>query len=84
MEKGPKIAVWPVYQKENIHITGWQLTKALESWSWRGCAGMDAKIEVYARAHSVELFLNGICIGKKKIPKKSCRGDFQNGIQRCK
>lgn len=73
LEKGPRIAVWPVYQKENLHITGWQLTKALESWSWRGCAGMDAKIEVYARAHSVELFLNGICIGKKKIPKKSCR-----------
>lgn len=77
LEKGPKIAVWPVYQKENIHITGWQLTKALESWSWRGCAGMDAKIEVYARAHSVEMFLNGICIGKKKIPKKSCRVIFR-------
>lgn len=77
LEKGPRIAVWPVYQKENLHITGWQLTKALESWSWRGCAGMDAKIEVYARAHSVELFLNGICIGKKKIPKKSCRVIFR-------
>lgn len=77
LEKGPRIAVWPVYQKENLHITGWQLTKALESWSWRGCAGMDAKIEVYARAHSVELFLNGICIGKKKIPKKSCRVIFK-------
>lgn len=77
LEKGPRIAVWPVYQKENLHITGWQLTKALESWSWRGCAGMDARIEVYARAHSVELFLNGICIGKKKIPKKSCRVIFR-------
>lgn len=77
LEKGPRIAVWPVYQKENLHITGWQLTKALESWSWRDCAGMDAKIEVYARAHSVELLLNGICIGKKKIPKKSCRVIFR-------
>ena len=41
-ETGPFIAVKPVYQKENLQLTGWALSKALESWSWRGCAGVKA------------------------------------------
>lgn len=76
-EKGPFMAVIPVYQKEKLHITGWQLTKALESWSWRGCAGMTATVEVYARAASVELFVNGKSVGKKPIPRKNCRTVFK-------
>lgn len=76
VEKGPCMAIWPVYQTEKLNITGWQLTKALESWSYRGCEGMPAKVEVYARAASVELFLNGKSLGKKKMPKKNCRVVF--------
>lgn len=76
-EKGPFMAVMPVYQKEKLHITGWQLTKALESWSWRGCTGMPATVEVYARAAAVELFVNGKSVGKKAVPKKNCRVVFQ-------
>lgn len=75
-EKGPLMAVLPVYQKEKLRITGWQLTKALESWSWRGCAGMPASVEVYARAASVELFVNGKSAGRKNLPKKNCRVVF--------
>ncbi len=75
-EKGPRMAIWPVYQTEKLHITGWQLTKALESWSYRGCEGMPAKIEIYARAFAVELFLNGKSVGKKRMPKKNCRVVF--------
>lgn len=77
IEKGPFMAVMPVYQKEKLRITGWQLTKALESWSWRGCTGMPATVEVYARAASVELFVNGKSVGKKAMPKKNCRVVFQ-------
>ena len=76
-EKGPFMAVMPVYQKEKLRITGWQLTKALESWSWRGCAGMTTTVEVYARAATVELFVNGKSAGKKQMPKKNCRTVFQ-------
>lgn len=76
-EKGPFMAVMPVYQKEKLRITGWQLTKALESWSWRGCTGMPATVEVYARAAFVELFVNGKSVGKKAMPKKNCRIVFQ-------
>ena len=48
-ETGPFIAVKPVYQKENLNLTGWALTKALESWSWRGCAGEKAEVEVFCK-----------------------------------
>lgn len=78
---GPFIAVDPVYQKEKLRLTGWQLTKALESWAWDGCNGEPAKVEVYARAAQVELFINGKSSGKKKV--KKCRANFnityQNG-----
>ena len=73
-ETGPFIAVDPVYQKEKFRLTGWQLTKALESWAWDGCNGEPAKVEVYARAAQVELFINGKSAGKKKV--KKCRANF--------
>ena len=73
-ETGPFIAVDPVYQKEKLRLTGWQLTKALESWAWGGCSGEPAKVEVYARAAQVELFINGKSVGKKNL--KKCRANF--------
>lgn len=75
-EKGPLIAVNPVYQKEKLNLTGWQLTKALESWSWRGCAGQTAAVEVYARAAEVELLVNGKAVGRKSY-KNTCRRVFK-------
>lgn len=78
-ETGPFIAVDPVYQKEKFRLTGWQLTKALESWAWDGCNGEPAKVEVYARAAQVELFINGKSVGKKKV--KKCRANFNTTYQ---
>ena len=75
-EQGPFIAVEPVYQTEKLAITGWQLTKALESWSWRGCSGKQANVELYARAAEVELFVNGKSVGKKSM-KNKCRVRFK-------
>lgn len=78
--QGPFIAVTPVYEREKLNLTGWQLTRAVESWSWRGCAGMPAVIEVYARAYEVELFINGTSIGRKKM-KRNCRIIFKSTYQ---
>ena len=72
--KGPFIAVKPVYQKEKLQLTGWALTKAVESWSWRGCDGEKAEVEVFARAAEVELKINGKTAGRKKV--KKCRTKF--------
>lgn len=79
-ETGPFLAVDPVYQKEKLRLTGWALTKAVESWSWRGCAGQPAKVEVYARAAEIELLVNGKSVGKKKL-KKKCRAIFQTAYE---
>lgn len=76
LEKGPVIAVYPVYQKEKLNLTGWQLTKALESWSWHGCEGQTATVEVYARAAEVELLVNARAVGRKSF-RHTCRRVFK-------
>lgn len=74
-EKGPLIAVKPVYQRGKHSPSAWKMTDAMESWTWPGCEGMKAAVEVYARASQVALYINGKCAGKKKL-KKSCRTIF--------
>ncbi len=74
---GPFIAAIPVYEDETPRINGWMLTKALESWSYRGCEGRTAQVEVYARAAEVELRLNGRRAARKKVKKNDCRTRFR-------
>ncbi len=66
---GPLIGVQPVDRTDNPNLTGWSLTKAIESWAWNGCEGMKATVEVYSRAAEVELFLGGKSVGRKKTSK---------------
>jgi hypothetical protein len=53
----------------------WRGTNAIPSWSWKGCEGYPAVVEVYADADYVELSLNGKTIGRKKI--KDCKAAFK-------
>lgn len=71
----PAIAVKPVYQKGKHSPSAWKMTDAIESWSWRGCAGDAAEVEVYARAAAVELLVNGKSVGRKKM-KNTCNVTF--------
>ena len=48
----------------------------MPSWSWRGCEGKTAHVEVYARAASVELLVNGASKGKKTF-KNDCLFTFK-------
>ena len=67
-EEKPYIGVRPVNHPGIRPTKGlWRGTDALDSWSWKNCEGNKAEIEVYADAHSVELFLNGKSLGKKKL-----------------
>ena len=75
LEKGPRLAVIPAYEKRRPAITGWQLTSAKRSWTWPGCDGQETDVEVYARAHSVEVLVNGQSAGKKKV--KKARANFR-------
>ncbi len=75
-ETGPFIAVKPVYQRGKHSPSAWKMSDAIESWSWHGCEGYPAEIEVYARAAAVKLVLNGKVVGVKKI-KKDCIARFK-------
>lgn len=77
VENGPRIAVCPVNHTGDRHSpSAWKMSNAMESWSWDGCEGRMANVEVYARAASVTLFVNGIPVGKKKI-KNDCIARFR-------
>lgn len=78
--EGPVIAVKPVYQTGKHSPSAWKMTNAMESWSWRGCEGQKAEVEVYVRAAEVELFVNGESVGRKKL-KNTCYATFRTVYQ---
>lgn len=76
-QKDIAIGVIPVkFAGERHSPSAWKMTAAVESWSWNGCDGMPATVEVYARAHHVSLYVNGKCVGTKR-PKHDCLVTFK-------
>ena len=75
LEKGPRLAVIPPSETELPVLTGWQLTRAIRSWSFPGCEGKPAKVEVYSTANKVRLSLNGREVAVKRMPR-NCRAVF--------
>lgn len=76
-ETGPFIAVCPVNHTGEKHSpSAWKMSNAMPSWSWNGCGGKKADVEVYARAAAVELLVNGKSVGKKTI-KNDCIAKFR-------
>ena len=72
----PKIAVQPVnHPGIRPAKSSWRGTNALPSWSWNGCEGNKAVVEVYFDCAKVELVLNGKLLGKAKV--KDCRAVFK-------
>jgi len=56
LRKTPYIGVRPVnHSKERLSKTVWRGTDAIESWTWDGCEGKEATIEVYSDADFVEI-----------------------------
>ena len=75
-DNGPYIAVCPVNHTGDRHSPSeWKMTNAMPSWSWTGCEGRKANVEVYARAARVELVLNGHTVGSKTL-KNDCLARF--------
>ncbi len=79
-------AVWHVLERPAIHVrplkysghrafkSTWRGTDAIPSWSWQGCDGKRANIEVYFDAYEIELILNGKPVKRKKC--KDCKAKF--------
>ncbi|GAA4045511.1 glycoside hydrolase family 2 TIM barrel-domain containing protein [Agromyces indicus] len=62
----PAIMVRPVdLTGAKVQRTSWRSSDAVASWSWSGCEGRVAEIEVYSADESVELLLNGRRVGRR-------------------
>ena len=70
----PLIAVRPVNMSDETTTRSvWRGTNAFPSWSWRGCEGKPALVEVYAEGAEAELIVNGKTVERKKLEaKKAC------------
>ena len=76
LEKNPVIAVRPVnHPGVRPSKSSWRGTNAILSWSWAGCEGNKAEVEIFSDADSVELLLNGRSCGKRKL--KECKTMFK-------
>ncbi|MCF0228263.1 MAG: DUF4982 domain-containing protein [Parasporobacterium sp.] len=70
---GPQIAVRPVNHYGERHSpSAWKFTDAIPSWSWTGCEGRKALVEVYTRAEAITLYLNGKKVRTRKRGR-NCR-----------
>lgn len=66
--KAPYIGVRPMtHPGKTPAKSSWRGTNAIPSWSWRGCEGNVAVVEVYTAAEEAELILNGVSLGRKSV-----------------
>lgn len=74
--KNPAIAVQPVnHPGEEPAKAVWRGTNAIPSWSWQGCEGNMAIVEVYTGDAFVELYLDHCLIGEKEV--QECKAAFE-------
>ena len=71
----PAICVQPINQAAKPIKAAWRGTNGIPSWSWAGCKGKKATVEVFFDAARVDLFLNDRKIGSAKV--KDYRAKFQ-------
>lgn len=76
LDEKPWIGVQPVnHPGVKPAKSTWRGSNARASWSWSGCVGNTAIVEVYSSAASVELFQNGKSLGRKKM--KLCKASYK-------
>lgn len=72
LRREPYIAVQNPHRYGQFLIkTPWVLSDATADWTWEGCEGKPAVVEVYAPGTEVELLLNGKSLGKKVSGKEA-------------
>ncbi len=71
----PAICVQPINHDTKPAKMVWRGTNAIPSWSWQGCEGKKATVEVYYDASLIELFLNGTRVSSARV--KDCKAVFK-------
>lgn len=67
LRKAPYIAVLRMDKNgKTPSKTPWMFKDNLSSWTWPGYEGQTASVDVYSASEEVELFLNGVSLGRKK------------------
>lgn len=66
VRKAPYIGVQPLHPGKKWIKASWRGSNAIPSWSWEGCEGEKAVVEVCTTAPTAEVFLNGRSLGRKK------------------
>nr|WP_294714181.1 glycoside hydrolase family 2 TIM barrel-domain containing protein [uncultured Gemmiger sp.] len=70
LRKAPYLGVRPVnWNGRKMTGSAWRMTNAVESWTWPGCEGQKATVEVCSDAEFVALYCNDTLIGKKRTKK---------------
>ena len=65
--KRPAISVKPPnHPGVEVQRATWRGTNSIPSWSWRGCEGNLAPVEVYFPCKHVELWLNGELVARRR------------------
>jgi beta-galactosidase len=72
LRRGPYLAVQPVNHAGEERAAREGRTDSIRSWSWEGCEGRVAVVEVYANADRVDLLLDGVKLGTE--PAGAVRG----------
>ena len=71
----PAICVQPLGYARKPAKAAWRGTNAIPSWSWKGCEGNKAVVEIYTDEPTVELKINDNSKGIKKV--KKCKAVFK-------
>lgn len=70
--KAPYIAVInPRWYGQQTEMTPWSWSDSVSSWSWDGYEGKPVQVEVYGVGDEAELIVNGVSLGRKKVPRTS-------------
>ncbi len=73
----PLIDVQPMNHATKVTKAIWRGTNGMPSYSWRGCAGRKAVVEVFFDCHHVDLYQNGRKVKSAKV--KDNRAVFKVG-----
>ncbi len=70
------LAVRPVtHSGEPFTLGKWRLTDSIPCWTWPGCEGRMAEVEVYGMGKKAALTLNGASLGTAEL--KDCKAVFK-------